>query len=392
MRRIIYYFRDVLLVLVILAGVYMFVHEFHSKEQQFIWQARSFISGNLSVEAPFDGDMVVKNGKYYWPNGPFPSLVVLPFVYLVGNGVEQGHIQALLVVFLIYTVIRYAHKKGYSFVDSVYLCAAFIFGSVLVGIFTQPSSWYFSQVVTVWLLTMMLVEWEQDRRYILLGVYQAALIATRPTAAVFGIYILWSIMRNALHKRKFVYSGLAFVFPVVVSVCLLGWFNFVRFGSVLDNGYLTNNIGLEVESLRALGLFSIQHVPMNIYWYFFAGPDPVTNGSAHMLFPFVRYNHWGLSILLISPFFLFALLTLRLRSAYIRNLWRVTGGTLTLLLMYYATGWYSFGPRYTADFMPVLLVLLLHAFPHKSLTEAHKSIIIISALVNTYLIYATRIL
>lgn len=382
----------VLLGIVSIATMFIFIHGFHSSAQQFVGQARSILHKQLFIDAPSDKDVVVKDGKYYWPQGPFPSVVLLPFVLIFGSNVEQGHVQILLIILLIIILIQYARRKGYLLFDSFFLCAAFIFGSVFIGIMTQPSSWYFAQVVAVVLLTFMLIEWDGRRSYMMLGWCEAALIATRPTAGIFGLYILYRIFFNKIPKHHKTIALLTYLLPIGVSLLLLGWFNWARFGSVVDTGYLTNNIGPVVTPLRNIGLFSIKHLPMNIYWYFLSSVEPVTDGTSHIIFPFIKYNDWGLSVLIISPFFLYVFRTIRYRNGYISGLWVVVVITLVLLLTYYSTGWYSFGPRYAADFMPLLYVLLLYAFPNKRLTTMQRSIVVGSAIINTYILYATRIL
>lgn len=391
MRKFFDYLRYILLGFIFISAAYLYFTSFHVGAQQFVWQAQSFLSGKMDIVGVRHVDMAQYGGKLYWPQGPFPSVILLPFIFVFGRGVAQGHVQALIIIFLIYIVIRTARRKGYSLADSVYLCSALLLGSVFVGILTQPTSWYFSQMIAALLLCIMLYEWEYRRRYFLLGCLEGAIIATRPTASLFGLYIVFMLVSDLFHRRNVLARSVSFIIPIAGTLICLAWFNWIRFGSAFDNGYFTNNIGPLVDPLRSMGLFSYRHIPMNIYWYFLSGLRPVTDGTQHIVFPFFRYNDWGFTMFFVSPFFLYTFRTFGLGIGYIRGLWMIVGCTLLFLLMYYSTGWVSFGPRYVADFMPILYILLLNAFPNRTLSSTHKNMIIASAIVNVYILYATRI-
>lgn len=382
--------RSLILALAAVAATALFLRNFQSPNQQFTWQAISFAEGKLPIEAPSIVDMAHRNGHWYWPEGPFPSVLLLPFVAFFNGGIEQGYLQAALVIIMIVLLYRYTRKNGFSPMSTVYLLTAYIFGSVLIGILTEPSSWYFSQTVAVFLLTILILEWESGRRYVLLGIITAMLLATRPTAALFGGYIVW-YMLTRLKSRARTAALVSFLLPVGICIVLLGWFNVSRFGSVLDSGYLTNILTPDEAALRQMGIFSPFHIPRNLYWYFLAGFVPALSAAGRLVFPFVRYNRWGLSVFLVMPFFLYTLRALPGRDPYVRALWIVCAITFGIILMFFNTGADQFGPRYIADFLPLLYILLLRAIPDKTLTEFQKTLIVLSTTLNMYLLWATRV-
>jgi hypothetical protein len=53
-----------------------------SVDQQFSYLAESFLQGKTYFLAPaaFGYDTVFFQGKYYWPLGPFPAVLLLPFL------------------------------------------------------------------------------------------------------------------------------------------------------------------------------------------------------------------------------------------------------------------------------------------------------------------------
>jgi len=213
------------------------------------------------------------------------------------------------------------------------------------------------------------------------------LIATRFTSGfiIFTLIFLLYQEKNPL-KRKFI-NLFFLLMPIAISGFLLIWFNYARFGNLFNNGYFTNDVGGYLNPLRDMGFFSLQHFPTNFYYYFLASVNPITSDiSIHLKFPFIKYNGWGLSLFLVAPFFLYSLKSLKESSSYLRSLWIAVAITLFTLLTYYAPGWVQFGPRYTADFMPILYLLTLYGLTPTKLTNFQKMIIVFSCLFNTYLL------
>lgn len=390
-QRLLMIARQVLVLFIICANGYLFFINYHSSAQQFSWQAQSFLEGKLEVYAPKDTDMVVVDDKIYWPQGPFPSIILAVFQVLIGPSVQQGLVQMVLVVFLTYMLYKLARLRHFSWEQSMYLVCAFLFGSIVIGIITNPTSWFFAQVVALVLLVLLLYEWESRRNYLIMGLLEASLIATRMTAGFFGFYIVYALIMDIRVGKRTLIQLLQFIIPIIISLGLLSWFNWARFGNFFDTGYFTNNIGPEGEALRQFGLFSLRHIFTNIYWYFLSSVEGVTNGTAHLVFPYIRYNLWGLSFFIVSPIFLYTISTLRNNSTYLRGLWCIAGLTLTVLLLYYTTGWYTFGPRYMADLLPILYILLLYVLKKQGLGEFQKNLIVASAFFNTYLLLTARI-
>lgn len=366
------------------ALVFLFFQNFPTPFIHFADQANSFLSGRLDLTLMDGHDAVIKDGKLYWPQGPFPSVLLMPLIPRIGPWSSQGAVQAILVVALAFLLFRLARLKGYVREDALYLAAAFLGGSVFVGLWTDPKSWFFAQVVAVVVSVAVLYEWETSRRLWLVGLGVGLVVATRPLAAGFLLVFLVSLWRRRVSWTAFA----KIILPLICIGAALLWFNAIRFGDPLDNGYQTNNLGPDSEPYRAMGIFSLKHLPSNAYWYFLASVEPVTDlvRPARLIPPYVSYNDWGLSILLISPFFLYALRTLRTGEWEERIAWVVIGGTLAMLLLYFNTGWRSFGPRYTADFLPLLYMLLLSAFPGRRLSGWHKTLVVLSVAFNAYLL------
>ena len=82
---------------------------------------------------------------------------------------------------------------------------------------------------------------------------------------------------------------------------LLLAYNPLRFGTPLESGYALATLPDWLERQRAIGLFSLAHVPMNIDYLLLHLPRPLPS------WPFIQPDGLGMSVLLTSPGLLFAL-------------------------------------------------------------------------------------
>ncbi len=377
------YFRRVSLCAVILLTIIIFKNNFHSPYQHFSMQADSFISGRLDIPEP-SHDFVLKDGKYFWPQGPFPSIVLVPFQFMFGNNFNQSTMQIFLIILIATLTFKLAQSKGFNNENSFYLTTAFMIGTPLVGLIVDPRSWFFAQIVTTALLMALIYLFMKYPKPLIMGLVSGLIIACRPTAALFLFAILYYLYKYPVGNKLKNLS--LFLLPILAITLILGWFNYTRFGNAFDNGYGTNEVGGAIGPLREHGIFSISHIPSNVYYYFFKSIDPITNGSPNLVFPYYIYSLWGLSLFLVAPFFIFIFKSIKNKDFFSKSLWVTSLITLIILLCYYAPGWFQFGPRYTMDFFPLLFLLLLISLKSK-LTEFQKNFIVLSCLFNIYLLY-----
>lgn len=345
-------------------------------------QADSFLAGRLDIAKQMD--TVEYSGKYYWHQQPFPSVILLPFKLLWKN-FDQFNMQIVLVIVLSILLYKLTNLKKRSFFDSFLLITVFLFGSPVIGLILNPSSWYYAQLITVTLTTGLLLEMLTKKRPLILGILLALIVATRPTAALIIIPISYQLIKQSL-KGKVSKRLLTFFSPIALTIVLLLLFNYLRFNNILYNAYQTNNIGGSMPHFRSLGLLSIEHLPTNFYYYFLISVNPVTDSSgAHLVFPYITYSTWGVSLFLVAPFFLYSLKTISSKNTATKLLWLVIILNLIFSMLFFAPGWVQFGPRYTADFFPILYLLVLRGLQSTKLTINQQLLIIVSSLFNIYL-------
>jgi hypothetical protein len=149
---------------------------------------------------------------------------------------------------------------------------------------------------------------------------------------------------------------------------MLGLYNYARFGSPLESGYGIAALGATtLIDARGYGMFSLAHVPKNLFMMLLQGPVPFPSEDAPVLaFPYVWPSPWGMGIFYTSPALLYAFRGFRerLRQPLAQAAWLGILFVMVPLITYYGVGWIQFGYRYALDFMPFLLLLAATALPN----------------------------
>jgi len=364
-------------------------------EQQFSYLADSFLHNKLYfIEAlPSSGDMAFSNGKFYWPLGLFPAVILMPFVFIfkvLGLFFYQGYLNFILVILTFLVVFRIGIKLNYSKIDSLFLAVAFCFASAYLGVAAITWSWYFAHVITVLLIFLSISEYLTKKRYWLIGLLFGLIFLTRATAGVgivFFILDIFSAKNTFKHKIKNLINLAA---PFASMVLIYFMYNYLRFENILEQGYSTQIFGENLTKARSYGLFNLIHLPGNLYYLFLSMPSPVFRDSiSHALkFPFIKVDPWGMSIFLTSPY-LFYLLFLKYenKTSYFLMF------TITLIalpiLLFFGVGVRQFGYRFALDFMPFLFLLFMINYKEQKnhLSDKLKILIVIAAVFNLYLLF-----
>src|ERR1051325_1371699 len=339
-------------------------------EQQFSLLAQSFLHGRLDfLEAPGGiwDDTTPHGDRHYWPLGPFPALLLMPFQFLsgvFGKTFYQGYLQIFLVIAVLMLSFRIARRIGYDATDSAYSAFGFSFATAFLGVSVWPWSWYFAQVVASVALFLAVLEMIGRRRPLIIGILFAICLATRATAA---LGLLWFIGEVALApgqpgSRKVLSISMS-IFPCAIVLGFLLLYNYARFGNPLEQGYANQIIPETASNVRSIGIFSFRHLPANLYALFLASPVPLfrEDGIAVLRPPFFAANPWGMSVFVTAPWLLclFGLCYRDLTS-------RLILGTIVIiavpLLFYYGVGYRQFGYRYSLDFLPLGFYLFLRNY------------------------------
>jgi hypothetical protein len=366
--------------------------------QQYALLASSFLHGHLNFLKPIGRagqDPVFWHGKIYWSEGPFPAIILMPFEAIFGLFnifFYQGYLKWLLVIGTWFFIFKIARALRYNKEDSTILAFGFTLGSVFIGISSVSASWYYAQVLNTFLLFWAFYEYFTNRRWWLIGIICALVFMTRATSTPLLLFFALEIWQLKLSKSKRFRMLLGLATPVGIAIVLIGLYNYLRFQSPFNGGYQSQLLhGNAIES-RAMGIFSLKHIPSNFYYMVLTAPNPVLrdSGSWTLKFPFISNNMYGTSIFITSPYLLYLFQQKwKTFDVHSRNLIVATTLTALFVLSYYGVGLMQFGYRYSLDFLPGMFILfmIIYRKHHRSISRGMKFLLLGAGVLNFYLLW-----
>jgi len=371
-------------------------HQFNAGRGDFLYLADAFLQGRTWLAFPLGPyDDVFIGERVYVPFAPFPAILLMPLVALVGPeqaDAWQPIINAGLAAAAVGMAWALIGRLGVrSLVDRLWLIALFGFSTAIWWVTTRGGVWHTGHLVAALLTLLVIHELYGDRRVWLVGLLGGEAFLTRsPLVLAMPFYAFWYLAdgsRTALVERA---RGVAGRIPwrpwVQITVAFLPallfflWYNAVRFGSPLESGYGLATLPEWLAARRDLGLFSPVHLALNIDLLVFHLPTPMAE------FPWFRPDGNGLSILFTSPGLLLAL-----RADWrTPRPWLLAGAAIAALipsLLYYGGGWLQYGYRYALDSIPFVLALCALAAARQGIHPAFKVLILFGVVVNAAGVY-----
>lgn len=344
----------------------------------FSLQAYSLVRGHINLIAlPQDlYDLSIYNHQafLYWP--PLPSFFALPFVILGGINVSDILYTAFYASFcpvILYLLLHQAKKVKYipsiSENQILLLTLFFAFGTVFFYLSVVGTVWFTSQVIsTIPLLVSLLflfkyIEDKTNISFIISVIFLCLAFWGRNTLILTGLlhlFILFTVYQNRI---KLVLISLLII---ITCISLFGLYNYIRFGSLLENGLKYHQVNPKWKNdLSNYGVLNPHYLPYN-FFYLLINPVGITRIS-----PYINPDPEGNSIFSTSP------LLLLFFGLFSFNIWKkenkpliiyllISGIILFSLLVYFSTGWIQFGYRYALDAIPLLILSLsffLEQFP-----------------------------
>ena len=342
---------------------------FDAGRGDFFYLADAFLNGRTWLTfRPGPFDVIIIDGRVYVPFAPFPALVFMPLVAVIGavtaDQLESGIDAALAAACVGLCWMLLARIGVRRLTDRLALTILFGFSTQILWVTTRGGVWHTGQLIATILTLVCLIElWGRQRAW-LIGLFAGAAFLTRaPLAFAIPFYGLMLDQRPALPPADVV-GG--YISSVARSVRLRTWlllvagvapaivffllYNQVRFGSPWESGYGLATVPDFLEQQRALGLFALAHLGMNLDYFLFHLPRFIPT------FPFFKPDGLGMSVFLTSPGLLFAT-----RADWRRpRAWWLAGATIAVLvptLLYYGGGWLQYGYRYFLDSVPFVMAL-----------------------------------
>lgn len=354
-------------------------------DKHFSLLAQSFLKNDLFL-SPLnlpDGDFVDYLGRQYLFFGPLPSIILMPFVFVVGKNFPQINLSIASLVVTYIATFMLSRKLQFSKVSSFWLSNFFVFGTVLYFVGLINISAYIPQAVGTALFMLSLLEYFSKKRWLVIGLLVGAAGATRITLFGISVFFLLEIYRtrNKLDIKK---SLALFMIPVLFSMSMLAIYNFRRFHSVFETGYTKNVSILDKDYYNYKeGFFSPVHIPANLYSLLLMAPEPIKKEHVEFVlqFPYLKANGFGMAIWFTSPLFLF--LFRAKKKPYVPSAATAIVFLAIPSLLYWGIGAAQFGYRYSLDFLPLLFLILTTSFK-KELPLAAKIIITFGIIFNCF--------
>lgn len=319
--------------------------------------------------------------NYYVYFGPLSSLLLMPFVFFLGEAMPQVSIGIFSMLASFIAIYGISQKFKFSHIDSLWLALFFVFSTVLFSSSVINITAYQVEALGVPFILFALLAYLSKKNGLLIGLFIGLAVMTRFTLMLSVIFFFFEFLQKRFSLRQFLFLLL----PVIFAVLLLGGYNQRRFHSFFETGYnyTISKTDFPIGENFKHGDMSISHVPANLYSFLLMAPEPLFSdekGGFFLKFPYLKANPWGIAIWFTSPLFLFLLTRFKKGMHTFSSLAATVVLSLPVFL-WYSIGYAQFGYRYALDFLPFLFLLLLPTLGTK-LSKTAIVLIIIGVLFN----------
>ena len=338
----------------------------------YVHQARAFLNGRLELEDSARGrvhDIADYDGRMYAAFPPFPAVVLMPFVALLGiTGTRVILVSVLLTGVNVFTLNRILKRLDLERETIGWLLVAFFLGTgYWLCVRWSWGVWFFAHVVAITCLLFAIEALLGKRRCLLAGIFLGLAFLSRQLSlwsVPFLAALVWQHSLSVTRRDKI--TGLVMLIcPLLCAIAGYMAMNWVRFGSPLDSGYSYLTVGGYLnERLTRYGLFHPAYILFNFTYMFFQGPHILFEEPSLLKMHGMGVDCFGTSITFASPF-VFVAFKARWKKGILWGAWITIGLALIHALFYMNNGWAQLNTqRFTMDFMPVLIVLVALGTKH----------------------------
>ncbi len=372
----------------------------------YVYLAHSMTEGKLTVDnipASYS-DVVTWQGHKYLPFGPLPAVLLIPFLPILDLGVHIvwiGYLLTLLNIWLLYKILGATGIKDERRPWAVLL---FFGGTVYLSVALVGSSYFLAAVLTVTCVLLAVLEMLTKRRPWLIGFLIGLAGMSRLTSIFVLPFFMWMLWKGTASNpmadppgphdpaqaqaatrlsRLAVNYALLFA-GLAVPLVLLLIYNYLRFDNFLESGYNMAVLSYQpFVDARAYGLFSLAHIPKNLFMMFLQGPMAYPSEDAGvLLFPYIMPSPWGMGLIYTSPAIFYAFRS-KFKEPFVKACCLGIAVAMIPIITYYGIGWIQFGYRYALDFLPLALLLAARGFP-KPMNNLSKALVLVSVVVSTW--------
>ncbi len=303
-------------------------------------QAARWLGGHLDLGQNYGHlEIATFGGRHFISFPPFPSVVLLPFVWLFGTNTPDGFISLLFAAMGAFYAARLALLYGKCEKEAVFWALFATLGGNLLSIMCTGWVWFMAQTMAFSFLLAAFCKAKEGKTCAALLLLAAA-AGCRPFSVLCAPVLLYLLhMAGCRFSKKTVLRAL----PAFVVVIFYGVLNFLRFGNPLEFGHNY------LPEFLAEPQFGLSYIPENVKTLFRL---PAFSGG-RLVFP--QFN--GFAFFLASPLFLsYGALFIRRKKEWIDyGVFALLVLWLLLFCMHRTMGGWHFGHRYTIDLLPLAL-------------------------------------
>jgi hypothetical protein len=322
----------------------------------YVLLAQAFLHGQTAIVWPGAWiDALPFHGNYYIIEGPFPAVLLMPWVALFG-GANQTLLAALLCGVAAGACWRTCEQLGLRATSTAWICVFLFAGTQLAWCAMLGDVWFVAHVASAACAFLALAELTGKRRGSLVALALVAAAFSRFSLVLAIPVFAWLVVRDrpVPEQRR---AALGFGAVVVFGAVLWAAYNHARWGVWTDIGYTAwyNNDSAGAPSGSP---FQLRYFPYQLWSFFWQGPQFLA------AWPFVVPTYSGLAMTWTSPALVLALFARRPRALVI-GLWIATLLVAGPSFIYYVNGYAQFGMRHALDFEPFLVILMALAVPQR---------------------------
>ncbi len=328
----------------------------------YVLLAQAFLHGHVWIDWPGPRiDALQYGGAYYIIEGPLPAILMMPFVYFLGERANETSFTCVCAGIALGTAWYVGRGILGTRRDNVALLVAFFaFGTDLAWCSMYGAVWFTAHIVADMFLFFALAEVLGRKRpwlVLLMLLFAASSRFAVVLAAVPLVpYALSYVPREKLLRATGLCGAVALPFAAAWV-----WYNYARWGVWNDIGYTTWYHGDQIGEPTG-SPFRLAYVPYELQSFFADFPTIVRQ------YPWVMIGYSSVPLTVTSPGLVLAFFA-RGNRRLILALWVATLLVFVPNVMYYANGGSQFGMRHALDFEPFLLVLMMLALAGRKLPQ-----------------------
>jgi hypothetical protein len=383
-----------LLALLFLASLRHSIVDSDGTRNLYVLQADAFLRGQIAIDR-YAHDVAIFEERFYVPFPPAPALLILPVVALFGAaGANLPLVSLLLTLLNIGVLHSLLHSLSVEQRLHFWIIAAFCLGTgYWLSVLQSQGVWFFAHVVAVTFSLLALAVAFGSGRGWLAGLLIGLAFLSRQFTIGLVLVLVVAIWQNPRlpERRQRIASLVGLGGALLVAIAAYLWFNYARFGDLLDTGYAYLRLsGFLAERFETYGLFSPAYMPFNLFYLFvqgfhvdFTAPDAMQN---------MVQDPFGTSLFAASPFVLLAFYARR-STRVVQVTWGVIGLIVLTTAFYYNNGWVQFNTqRFLLDVWPLLIVLVALGFQRqKDDPKLWQWLIVYAILLNAFALHWIRL-